>query len=263
MFIMKKSIFLISLALFSILSLPVSATVVEGGVYESYQQKYNKIIDKNTKMPVSGAKIEIPQAGFSTYTDGQGKFAIPENINGTSILSVQKQNYKPFSFTISDGGSSHPLTLGIEKSDKFDISIDSKICHLGDNNYSALSANASQFRLSSVGPVYRKYVYVPQYVKTRPAYLVIGSIIGIDTALARGIGQNNITNAFATPPAIYFNGRKIAEIKINGDHQRIKIPETLIRPNQNNEVKITAGVNLMQTAYIDYDDIEFMNISIE
>ena len=33
--------------------------------------------------------------------------------------------------------------------------------------------------------------------------------------------------------------------------------------NQVNEVTIKTGHNLMQTAYVDYDDIEFMNLFIE
>ena len=53
------------------------------------------------------------------------------------------------------------------------------------------------------------------------------------------------------------------EIKINGDNQKIRLPNNLIRWNRNNEIVIKAGVNLMQTAYIDYDDFEFMNVSIQ
>ncbi len=47
------------------------------------------------------------------------------------------------------------------------------------------------------------------------------------------------------------------------DGQKIKIPPALIRKNQYNEVTIKTGRNLMQTAYIDYDDIEFMNLFLE
>ena len=91
-------------------------------------------------------------------------------------------------------------------------------------------------------------------------YFVIGSIIGIDTLMARSMGQNKIVNSYASPPEIYFNGSKIAEIQLNGDNQKIKIPNNLIRANQPNEVTIKAGRNLMQTAYIDYDDIEIANL---
>ena len=62
---------------------------------------------------------------------------------------------------------------------------------------------------------------------------------------------------------LYFNGNKISEIQINGDSQKIRIPPALIRKNQTNEVTIKTGRNLMQTAYIDYDDIEFMNLFLE
>lgn len=92
---------------------------------------------------------------------------------------------------------------------------------------------------------------------------MIGSIIGIDTNLARSMGQNKITTAFASPPEVYFNGNKISEIQINGDGQKIKVPLSLIKKNESNEVTIKTGRNLMQTAYIDYDDIEFMNLFFE
>ena len=97
----------------------------------------------------------------------------------------------------------------------------------------------------------------------KPVYLTIGSIIGIDSEMAHSMGQNRITNAFSSPPEVYFNGNKISEIQINGDGQRIRVPVNLIKRNQVNEVTIRTGRNLMQTAYIDYDDIEFMNLFFE
>ena len=103
------------------------------------------------------------------------------------------------------------------------ILIDTDIYHIGDDNYSNASANASQFRSKAVGPVYRKSFFMPTATKNKTSYLVIGSIIGIDTALARGMGQNNITTSFASPPKVFFNGQKIAEIQINGDNQKITL----------------------------------------
>ena len=94
-------------------------------------------------------------------------------------------------------------------------------------------------------------------------YLVIGSIIGVDTLMARSMRQNSIVNSFASPPEVYFNGKKIAEIQLNGDGQRIKLPNNLLRAGQMNEITIKTGHNLKQTAYIDYDDIEFMNLSVQ
>jgi len=178
-------------------------------------------------------------------------------------MSIKKENYKPFSVTISDKALSTPIVIGIEKSNADGIVVDSNMYHLGDNNFSELSANASEFRMESIGPFYTKRFLLKNLKFNKPIFLVIGSIIGIDTDLARTVGQNRITNAFASAPEIYFNGNKISEIQINGDGQKIKIPPALIKKNQVNEVTIKTGKNLMQTAYIDYDDIEFMNIFFE
>ena len=62
---------------------------------------------------------------------------------------------------------------------------------------------------------------------------------------------------------IITQGNKIAEIQINGDGQKIKLPPSLIKKNRINEITIKTGRNLMQTSYVDYDDIEFMNLIIE
>lgn len=260
---MMKYVKLLCLILILSCPLQMNAAIMQGGVSENSVAKYNKVIDRTTKNPIAGATVRIPQSEYKTYTDNDGRFAMPAYVPKNTIVSVEKQNYKPFSITITDRNFGRPLNLSIEKSNKFDIVIDTDIYHIGDNNYSMASANAGQFRSRSTGPVYRKSFFMPASVKNKTNYLVIGSIIGIDTALARGMGQNSITTSFASPPSIYFNGKKIAEIQINGDNQKIKIPNYLIRGNQKNEVKIMAGINLRQTAYVDFDDIEFMNLNIE
>ncbi|MBR2386421.1 hypothetical protein IKA92_03910, partial [bacterium] len=48
---------------------------------------------------------------------------------------------------------------------------------------------------------------------------------------------------------------------INGDNQEIEIPSSLITGND--EITIKTGKNLFQREYIDYDDMEFMNLRIE
>ena len=195
--------------------------------------------------------------------DAEGYFELDTQINGTSIMSVEKKNYKPFSVTITDRTVAAPIVIGIEKTNGDAMVLDNNMYHLGDNNYSDLSANAGEFRMASIGPFYTKKFQIKNVKFDKPIFLVIGSIIGIDTQMARSIGQNRIVNAFASPPEVYFNGNRISEIQINGDGQRIKIPANLIKRNQANEVTIKTGRNLMQTAYIDYDDIEFMNLFIE
>jgi hypothetical protein len=165
--------------------------------------------------------------------------------------------------TINEKMAAVPIVLGIEKSTPSDITIETSMFHLGDNKFSDASANAREFRVKTIGPYYSKNFKIAALPLSSATNLVIGSIIGVDTKLAKSMGQNKVTNAYSSPPEVYFNGSKIAEIQVNGDGQRIKVPNSLIKLNQINEVTIKTGRNLMQKAYIDYDDIEFMNLSIE
>ena len=259
-----KNLLTTTLLTLFLISQPCFATsTFEGGVSTEGRGYSNRVIDKNTGLGVGDAHITLPKENFSTRTDSDGYFELNTHINGSTIMSVKKDKYKPFSVTITDKSLSTPLVLGIEKSNSEETILDTGMYHLGDNNYSDLSANASQFRMESIGPFYTKKFTLKNLKLNKPIYLVIGSIIGIDTNMAHSIGQNRITTAFASPPEIYFNGNKISEVQINGDGQKIKIPPSLINKNQINEVTIKTGRNLMQTAYIDYDDIEFMNLFLE
>ncbi len=257
---MKK---LLSIFLMLIFTFPAFAATFQGGVAEQGTANSSRIIDKQTGQGIGGANIHLPKQNYSTRTDQEGYFELDTQINGPSIMSVQKENYKPFTMTINDKTLNAPIVVGIEKSNASGQAIDTNMYHLGDNNYSELSANAGEFNMHSIGPFYTKSFTLRNINLAKPVYLVIGSIIGIDTAMARSMGQNRIPNAFASPPEVYFNGNKISEIQLNGDGQRIKLPPNLIRKNQVNEITIKTGRNLMQTAYIDYDDIEFMNLIIE
>ena len=241
----------------------IYATTFEGEISTEGKGTANRIIDKHTGEGIGNARISIPKQGFYTKTDTEGYFELDTHINGTSIMSVKKDHYKPFSKTVNDNTFSAPIVLGIEKSNSDSYVVDSNMYHLGDNNYSDYSANAGEFHMNAIGPAYSKKFILKHLKFNKPIFLIIGSIIGIDTDVARSLGQNKITNAFASPPEVYFNGNKIAEIKINGDSQKIRIPASLIKKNQVNEVLIKTGRNLMQTAYIDYDDIEFMNLFFE
>ena len=258
---MKK--FITTLFLIFSIVLPINAATIQGAVSEQGSANSNRIVDRNTGVGIGGAQISIPKKNYSTQTDSQGYFELNTHLNGPAIMSVKKDNYKPFSITVNDETISAPLVIGIEKSNAEGMVLDSNMYHLGDNNFSDLSANAGEFRMESIGPFYTKKFLLKNVKFNKPIYLVIGSIIGIDTNLARSIGQNRITTAFASAPEIYFNGNKISEVQINGDSQKIKIPPALLRKNQVNEVTIKTGRNLMQTAYIDYDDIEFMNLFFE
>jgi len=256
---MRKFLFL-SL-IFTFLNLQVNAAALQANISKEGAAGINRIVDSETNLPVSGAKVTLPQKNYSTNTNQDGTFDLNAHIDGSTILSVEKEGYKPFSLTINEKIASRPIIVGIEKTNPMNITIDKDMFHLGDNNYSDLSANAGEFRVKCVGPYYTKNIKINQ--ATDKTYLVIGSIIGIDTKLARSMGQNKIIQAYASPPEVFFNGNKIAEIQLNGDGQKVKIPKNLIKVGQNNEITIKTGRNLMQTAYIDYDDIEFANLSIE
>ena len=76
------------------------------------------------------------------------------------------------------------------------------------------------------------------------------------------MGQNRIQYAYSSPAEIYFNGKLIGELRVNGDGQRIKIPNSLRLSNDANQITIKTGQNMMPSNHLDYDDIEIMNISI-
>lgn len=259
---MKKNLLNV-LIMFAMLCLPAYSATVAGGVSKVGAGNSSRVVDAKTQEPLPNVQITIPKQGYRTFTDKDGRFELGTHIDGAQIMSVEKDGYRPFSLTVNDQIAAKPIVLGIEKSNGNDIVIETSFLHLGDDNYSPDSANAGDFRGKSVGPFFTKTFQIGQGSVTKQNYLVIGSITGIDTAMARSLGQNRIRTSFASAPEIYFNGSRIAEIQLNGDNQKIKIPNNLIRPNQPNEVTVKTGRNLMQTAYIDYDDIELMNLSIQ
>lgn len=242
---------------------PAFCEIMQGGVEREIVVGKNRVVDSKTKAPISGAKISLPQFSYQTFTDENGNFALGADIDGQTVLSVEKAGYKPFSITIDQKTTSRSIVMGIEKSTPKDITIDTSMFHLGDNSYSDNSANAREFQIKTIGPYYSKKINIPAVASGTRVNLVIGSIIGVDTIMAKTMGQNRVNNAYASPPEVYFNGNKIADIHVNGDRQRIRIPYNLIKQDQLNEVTIKTGRNMMQTAHVDYDDIEFMNLSVE
>jgi len=134
----------------------VFGAIFTGGVTKVDQQESNRVIDAQTNQGVEFAKISIPQKNIRTYTDANGNFTLPKiQINQPTILSVEKEGYRPFSVTINNNESLNtPMKITIAKSTPTDISLDSEIIHLGDDSYSKNSANAADFRLKSAGPYY-------------------------------------------------------------------------------------------------------------
>ena len=193
---MKKLLITLSIILF--ITAPSHSAVFQGGISEQGQGNSSRIVDRNTGLGVSGAQVNIPKHNYSTQTDSHGYFELNTQINGPTIMSVQKKDYKPFSVTINSQTASAPIVIGIEKTNADGMVLDSNMYHLGDNNFSELSANAGQFRMESIGPFYTKRFLLKNVKFNQPIFLVIGSIIGIDTNMARSIGQNRISNAFAS-----------------------------------------------------------------
>lgn len=256
---MKRAILILCIIIFT--AAAGHAATVSGGISKLDIGKSGIVVDSNTNTPIDRAKVSVPKYNYSTFTDENGTFSLGA-INGTTIMSVEKDGYKPFSLTVNEMIASRPMVLGIQKSNIADIIIETEMMHLGDDNYSDSSANAGNFKLRSSGPFYTKTFTMDINAGSKKNYLVIGSIVGIDTAMARSMGQNKITTSYASPPEVYFNGTKIAEIQLNGDNQKIKLPNNLVKPGQSNEITIKTGRNMMQMAYIDYDDIEIANLSV-
>lgn len=261
---MKKIFLIIALFIFSGV-MRVNADIFTGGVTKVGQNESNRVIDSQTKQGVEFAKVSLPQKKFYTYTDQNGNFELPQiKIEKSTIMNVEKNGYRPFSITINNASSlNNPMKIEIAKNSPKDIVLDSEILHLGDNSFSKSSANSGQFRLNSIGPSYSKDFIMTENAKRSTNYLVIGSVIGLDTKLAHSMGQNKIrSGAYSTPAQIYFNGHKIGQLTINGDGQRIKIPNSLIKADAGNQITIRTGENMMPSDHIDYDDIEIMNLSI-
>ena len=253
---------LVTLIIFLSVVLGANAEQLTGGVTEI--GRGNRVVDAKTNAPIAGAQVEIPQQGFRTYTDEKGNFTLNKiKIPDDTVLSVQKEGYRPFSITINQNVASKPMVLGIQKSAALDVVIDNEMLHLGDDTFSQDSANAGDFRLKSIGPSYVKRFIMTANTLAYNNYLVIGSIIGIDTLAARSMKQNGMPNSYSSPPEVYFNGRKVAEIQLNGDNQKIKLPRALILPDKVNEIVIRTGVNLFQKGYTDFDDIELMNLTVQ
>ncbi len=262
---MKNIINLLLVLILVVAPLRGDTTTFTGGVTKVGQQESNSVVDSKTKKGIEFAKVSMPQKKFYTYTDANGNFELPDiKITQPTLLNIEKEGYRPFSLTINNSESlNSPMKIEIAQSEPFDVKLDSDIIHLGDDSYSKNSASAGKFRLKSSGPSYSKDFLMTDHSKSCTNYLVIGSVCGLDTKLAKSMGQNKIkTGAYSSPAEIFFNNQKIGELKINGDGQQIKIPNNLIKTNSKNSITIKTGHNMLVMDHTDYDDIELMNLSI-
>lgn len=244
------------------LSEPAFCAVFEGGVEKTGMGTSSLILDSQTNQPVENVKITLPKENFTTYTDSNGAFNLSAKLNSPSILSVEKEGYRPYSITVDKSVKDKPIVVSIEKSSADDILVTDGWYHLGDDSFSPNSANCSEFHQKASGSFYTKTFNIPARAMSSKYVLIVGSIIGIDSLLAQQMGQNRVKTSYASSPEIFFNGIKIANIELNGDGQRFALPPNLVRKGMENEITIKTGKNMSQTSRIDYDDIEFMNLSI-
>lgn len=257
---MKRIIIILCALLFS--ASCSFADVISGKVRQDeklYAQ--NQVVDAENGQPVDKARVSIPKQRYETYSDSDGKFELNTKIDSTTVLSVEKEGFRPYSLTIDKNSLNQPLKLGIERSKPNDIQLEAHLFHLGDDVFADTSANSGDFRIKSAGTFYTKRFKMSQVSQQDEVVLVIGSVIGLDTKLAKEMGQNRIAHVYSSPAEIIFNGQKIGELNINGDNQEIIIPKNLIRAD--NEVTVRTGRNLFQHAYVDYDDIELANLRVE
>lgn len=271
-FYMKKifSRLILSVLFFVLLNLigqyEISAMPLSGSIEKEHYIQFDKtstVIDISTGKPITNANISIPSKGINTKTDENGKFNLNLNLNAPVILSINAEGYNPFSLTITDSKTKEPLVIGISKKSGKEIVIDSNLRHLGDNIFSDESANAKDFQISSSGSFFHKEFLVDNLEKNNEMVLKIGSIIGIDTEIARKLNQGSTKNGISTPTKVYINSQKVGEIKINGDDQQIFVPVQLLKTNVYNQIVIETGKNIYSQKRVDYDDIEFMNIILE
>ena len=83
-----KKVFIISIAYFAFI-FGVNAEVISGKVNHDDLNLKNKIIDSKTKDAISNAKITIPEAHYTTFSDKNGLFQLNVDLNDETVLFVQ------------------------------------------------------------------------------------------------------------------------------------------------------------------------------
>ena len=263
MYIIAQRIFTVFIVSFIVQNATSAHALIGEVSKDEFKIKRPQVVDVQTKIPVSGALVSIPAENKKDFTTQDGYFKLSPSGSGTVILSIQKDGYRPYSVTINDGKFSGNMLFEMQKASPKSIIISNDMMHLGDNSYSDKSSGACLINSPCVGPFFIKKFKVGDITPKTKAYVTIGSVIGIDTIQAMKLGQNKLTNATSTPMEIFVNGYKIAELKINGDNQKIPIPLKYLNKNSENVLKIQTGVNMSVTDYTDYDDVEIVNLIVD
>lgn len=229
---------------------------------EDFLKNAARVIDYDTKMPVSGALITIPAENKAAFSDNNGSFQLMSQAKEV-ILMIKKDGYRPYSVTVSSNELGRNLKFELQKSKAMEIIVADNLIRLGDNSFSTDSANAVQFQSQAKGPSIEKGFQVNDIAADTRVYITFGSIIGVDTQEAKRLKQNNLRTSSSSPVEVFINKTKIGEIKINGDNQKMPVPKQFLKPNAENIITIKTGVNLDQHEYVDYDDIEIANLVVD
>ena len=219
--------------------------------------------DTVTGQPLSGVTVWVPEWQTSTTTRDDGSFNLAGRPGGKSVIvSIQKPGYTPGSATLDSDriGSGAPLQLGLLKGDSRTVVLDNNLRHLGDGSYAPNSAGASQFRGANTGPTLRRQFAL--HAGALPKTLYIGSVVGLDTAMAQQAGQSHFHKT-ASPVSVLINGQLIGYVGLNGDGHRLQIPPQALVSNGLNTLEIQTGYQYPDGRRIDYDDIELMLLTLE
>jgi len=199
-----------------------------------------RVVDQTTGQPLAGVTIEVPNEGIKVVTDQDGRFTLPSPVPPDRILTARRDQYAPFSLTVSKSGDT--FALGLQKLTDRMIVLEPGVRHLGDNRFAPDSANARDLRLPSSGSRVR-YPFPVDRIPDSDPYLQIGSLIGLDKS--DGL-------------QVLLNGSLIKRVYRNGDGLSVPLPRWLLKRGRNELVLITPrSVGLFNE---DDDDLEFANL---
>jgi hypothetical protein len=232
---------------------------LNAGVQLEVSAPIGSVISAHSGRPIGEAMVSIPELGIKFKTDPLGHFELPPLPNKPVIVHVQAPGYVAETRTLR-GNPNGPYRFRLVES-RQTLVIDDTLRHVGDNNYSANSAAAGQFRAAGSGPVLMLPFYLPP-TAGQQAILQIGSVIGLDTAKAQSVGQSQLAYS-SSPSIVKLNGVQVAVLSLNGDRLRVQVPQGVLRPGAINQVEIQAGYHTPGGTRIDFDDFELMSIFLE
>jgi hypothetical protein len=232
---------------------------LSAGVQLEVSAPIGSVISAHSGRPIGEAMVSIPELGIQFKADALGHFELPPLPNKPVIVHVQAPGYVAETRTLR-GNPIIPFRFRLVES-RQTLVIDDTLRHLGDNNYSANSAAAGQFRAAGAGPVLMLPFYLPP-TAGQQAILQIGSVIGLDTARAQSVGQSQLAYS-SSPSIVKLNGVQVAVLSLNGDRLRVQVPQGVLRPGAMNQVEIQAGYHTPGGTRIDFDDFELMSVFLE